>query len=816
MSIPVSVRKEDLGNIRNNTAATEVRPRIKRLRERHLEIQQTASIDRLRIETREMIQSEGEPMIIRRAKVFAAISKGMPITIGEDELIVGHAGIRPLCRDVITEDCPALVAGKRLAPLLMDTVEYGLKDFPESDQKEFLEEIVPYWRGNGDWIRTQTGYSYSKVPDRLKELLFIDRAVFPPKQSLIYTPFFGAENHYGHNSVNYRKVLEKGFLGIKNDAEIALAKIEDKDQNKKQFLTAVIIAMDAASQIGCRYARLARELSVKEKNAKRKNELLKIAEICERVPAHPAKTFQEALQSLCLTQAILSWEAPRIISQTPGRIDQYLCKYLLDDTERNGLTEEDAQELIECYLIKLNHVNRATHVALGGYREDGRDGTNEITYMLIEGMKHVRLAEPYLSLLVHARTSEKLLQKAGELCSLGMGHPVYLNADVLTTQMLARGSMGGPPVTLALARTATPVGCYEPVISGMDAGYSFGGYVNLAAILELVLTNGSSRHYKKKIGLDTGDPAKFSTFDDLKNAYRKQLDFMLKNYTETSNILEKTLADLVPTPFESALIEDCIANGISREEGGARYNFNPLIVGAGSTDAGDSLIAIRKLVFDEKKVSMKELCEALEANFEGYEALHRKLKEMPKFGNDRDEADEQVAWVSHVFAEEASKQKNTRGGFAVPMGGPLQYYMFGGWVVGALPSGRTDGTPLSDAWSPCAGCDTEGPTAVLNSMGKINNAELLGGVTLNMRFDPAFFQQRGGLKRFNDFIRAFVDQNILQVQFNMLNTRTLKNAQQEPENYRDLVVKVAGYSAYFTRLMKPLQDGIIARNEHRL
>jgi len=512
---------------------------------------------------------------------------------------------------------------------------------------------------------------------------------------------------------------------------------------------------------------------------------------------------------------LLNWESPRIVSQTAGRIDLYLYPYFIRDMETGELTREKAQELLDCYLIKLSHVNRGNHISVGGYRADGRDATNEISYMLIESMKQVRFVEPYLSVLIHPRTPDALLIRAAELSALGTGHPVYLNADVLTTQMLGRGAMGGAPVTLPLARLATPVGCYEPVISGLDSGYMFGGYFNMAAVLELVLTNGYSRRYQKKIGTDTGDPRLFATFEDFRDAYREQHAFMMKNFSDATRIFERIFADLLPTPFESSLIHDCIQRGKSREDGGARYNFN-MIVGAGPIDAADSLTAIRQLVFKEKKISMDELCRALENNFEGREDLRQMLRDTPKFGNDHDDADEQAAWVSHIFAEDVSRQPNTRGGYAVPLGAPMQYYLLGGRVVGALPSGRKAWEPLSDAWSPCAGSDVSGPTAILNSMSKIDHAELSAGVTLNLRFDPVIFRRRDGLGSFVRFIRTFVDQGFFEIQFNTVHTETLREAQHEPDKYRDLVVKVAGYSAYFTRLMKPLQDGIIARTEHTL
>jgi len=775
----------------------------------------TASMDRLRIETRVMRETEGEPMVLRRAKVFAAVCRKMPIAIWPDELIVGHAGARPLCRDVIPDDCPILLKGQRLTSLMVDTREYQLNDFDPADQKEFIEEIAPYWRGNGDWSRTQTGSNLRALPDALKDLLFVDASKFPLKQSMIYTPFFISSGHYGHNSIAYIDVLEKGFLGIKRDAEAKFASVGRDDHPSRHFLEGAILALEAASHVGERFAAKARQLAEDEDQIRR-DELMRVAAACDRVPAEPARTFHEALQSIFLTQVLLNWESPPILSQTTGRIDQYLLRYFEEDLRQGAITEESAQELLDCYLIKVNHVNRGNHFAVGGYRADGRDATNALSYMIIESMKHVRLAHPFIGVLVHPRTPEKLMIRATELSALGTGHPVYINADVLTTMMLARGSMGGSPITLDLARTATPVGCYEPVITGQDSGYMYSGYFNMAAVLELVLTNGYSRHYKKKIGPETGDPRTFPDFESFKKAYRMQHAFMAKNFSDASNIFERVLADVLPTPFESCLIKDCIAKGRSREDGGARFNFKT-IIGAGSTDAGDSLTAIRKLVYEEKKITMDELCRALEGNFEGRQDLQQQLRRnVPKFGNDDDYADEQVAWVSHIFAEDVAKQENTRGGHAVPMGAPLQYYMFGGWVVGALPSGRKAGEPLSDAWSPCAGCDVTGPTSVLNSMGKINNAELTSGVTLNLRLDSSIFRMREGIPRFIHFVRGLSDQGVFHVQLNMITTETLRQAQKEPEKFRDLIVKVAGYSAYFTQLIKPLQDGIINRTEHNL
>ena len=784
-------------------------PRVERLRKIQLEMKPSVSIDKMRIETRVMKETEGEPMVTRKAKVFAAVVREMPISIFPDELIVASTGVNPSSRN--------------MEPDQIWMLEARLNHYNDEIRRELKEEIIPYWKGQGNWERTRRGRNNQLIPQELMDLMTVDPSVntvpsgFPPKLSMIYTSWYGNAlgTQVGHNTIGYDKVLEKGFLGVKKDAEERLARLDNTDPDelkKAPFLQGVIIAMEAAAEIGERFAARAREMVESEENVKRKEELLKIADVCNWVPANPARTFHEALQSIYFARMLVSWETSYGVSHSPGRIGQYLNRYYESDIKQGLLSKEDVQELIDCYLIKFSQISGGNHIGVGGVKPNGQDATNGLSYMLLDGMAHVRLREPWLSILIHSKTPESLLIKACQLCSLGTGHPVFINHDVQLAQMLAR------PVPLKHARTVAPVGCYEPVVPGMDGGLNGSGLLNFAAILEFVLSNGWSRFYQKKQGLETGDPKQFKSFEEVREAFRKQMAWMLKGYTLVSNIAEQTLAELCPTPYESALIEDCIEKGISKEAGGARYNFSPLVTGAGAIDAGDSLAAIKKLVFEEKKITMGELCDALDNNFEGYDDLHQLLLKAPKFGNDDDYADEQSAWVSHVFAEEVIKCRNTRGGYATPIGAPLQMYAYTGMATGALPSGRLDGQPLSDAWSPCAGTDMNGPTSVLKSMGKIDHVELLSGVTLNMRIDPGVFkgEDESGIKRLADMIRTFVDQKIFHVQINVVSSETLRAAQKEPNKYRDILVKVAGYSAYFVELSKPLQDGIIARTEHKL
>jgi formate C-acetyltransferase len=349
----------------------------------------------------------------------------------------------------------------------------------------------------------------------------------------------------------------------------------------------------------------------------------------------------------------------------------------------------------------------------------------------------------------------------------------------------------------------------------MDSGYTTSvHFQSLAGIIETVMTNGRKGFPGGLIGPQTGDPREFKNFEEVREAYRKQLAWAFERETIGSNIGERLMAEFDPTVFQSALIDDCLEKGICREAGGARYNFGPFVGGNGGPDAGDSLAAIKKLVFDEKKITMDQLCDALEKNFEGYDDLRQMLLDAPKFGNDDDDADEHTAWVMHTFCQESIKLKNTRGGHKIPVHIPLSSYVRAGWAVGALPSGRLAGEPLSDSISPTQGSDVSGLTSVLKSVGKVDHAEVFAGITFNLRLDPLIFKNDYGFKMMADLIRTFVDQKIHHVQFNIVSSDTLKAAQKEPENYKDLMVRVAGYVARFVELPTQVQDSIITRTVH--
>lgn len=790
---------------------------------------------------RVMKETEGEPMVLRRARAFAAAVEAFPVEIFPDEPFVGWIGGSPTAIPVGAEQL-----GARLE-IEIDHYKY----MRDEDRKIVKEEIIPYWRGEGDWKRHWFYQNYEMLPPETRNLLYgdpdpdlkkigiITRSKPPAMPRVDVKEVRGktdglgrgfisdgmTRHHIGHSSFGYEKILKKGFLGVKKDAEDRLARLDWNDaeeQRKVPFLRGVVTAMDVAAGIGGKFAAGVRAAAQKENDPARRAELEKIAAICDRVPAQPARTFHEALQSVWFTQ-ILNWcETPITFAIGPGKVDQYLYPYYATDIREGRLTKEEAQELVDCWLMRFTQgvspfipqAGAAYHMDVGGLKKDGSDATNDLSFMFLEGMMHTRMVEPNFGVLVHSKTPEEFLTKACRLCILGTGHPMFLNNDVFVENFLARGTMGGPPVPIELARTSGAIGCNEPHVANYDSEFNVGPFLLLPQMLELALSDGWSRYHGKYMGVRTGDPRTFNTFEELEQAYLKQLAYFAHHCEIANKNSEITLAQRYPTLYTSALIDDCIEKGIPREAGGARFNFGPCIATAGATDVGDSLAAIKKLVFDEKKITMDELLDALEKNFEGCESLRRELLGAPKFGNDNNFVDDIVAWIMKTYCDEVVKHKNTRGGHLVPYQNPLVWYVSTGKLVGALPSGRKAWEPLSDGISPTRGADVSGPTAVFNSAGKIDNAAIFFGQTLNMRLNRDVFGNDAGVRRLASMIRTFVDLKIHHCQFNLVSSETLRKAQQKPQDYQDLTVRVAGYVAYFTRLGRDVQDSIIARNEH--
>lgn len=813
-----------------NVLTAEPTARVERLREDYLGPELVASIDRERIEVEVLKATEGEETVLRRAKVFAAIVREMPIEIFEDELIVGWFDYEPHGIALPVKGDPGL--DSRIE--VLTSRERNRVKVTEEQQRILQEEIMPFWRGEGRHLLRRNDAIYDNPPlPEIRDLMYFDGSERP--NGIINTSRQKA-GHVGHTISNNRKVFEKGFLGIKKDAEDRLARLDRSDPEelkKAPFLNGVIIAMEAAAELGGRFAGRARELAETEEDPDRREELLSIAKVCDRIPAHPPQTFHEAIQTVWFVHILHWWETRDTAAVSPGRADQYLYPYYQRDIEEGRLTRAEAQELIDVFLLRFSRYRAAAiaepsgylgealwgnthHIDVGGYKPDGSDATNDLSYMFIEGMMHSRMHEPNFGILVHSSTPDDLLIKACQLCALGAGHPMFLNNDAIITNMLSRGTLGGPPVTLELAREASAFGCNEPTLPGMESGFAICISAPAIQAFELTLRNGIRKKYNRQEGPATGDPRGFKTFDQFREAFEQQVSFIMEKTSITQNLIEPLIAKYDPTTFQSALIDDCIEKGICREAGGARYNFGPFTSLIGSADIGDSLAAIKKLIYEDQTVTWDEMMQALDNNFEGHEDLRQKLLAVPKFGNDDDYADEQTAWVRHVYARETIKHKNTRGGHRIPFEIPLGGYMSAGFRVGALPSGRLAGEPLADSVGPATGSDLSGPTSVIKSVGKVNNAEIYGGQTLNLRLDPANFEDETGFMRMSGFIRTLVDLKLHQAQINIVSSKVLKAAQEDPESHRDLMVRVAGYVAQFVELPKNLQDTVIARTEHSL
>ncbi len=804
--------------------------------------------DRAVILTQSYKNSESEPMIRRRAHAFRDIAENLPITIRDNELIVGSNTICPRSCQAFPEFSYEWLQSE------FDTIETRTADpfHISEDTKAKLASCFPYWKGK---TSSELAQSYMSP----EALTAIDHNIFTPGNYFY--------NGVGHVTVKYDEVLKCGFDGIALKAKQELKKCSrgDGDYAKRSaFLESVIECMNAASEYAERYSKLALEMAEKCTDETRKKELLQIARNCERVPRHGATSFYEACQSFWFVQMLLQTESSGH-SISPGRFDVYMYPYYKNDLDRGIITREFAQELIDCIWIKLNDLNKARDAAsaegfagyslfqnliVGGQDKNGIDSTNDLSFMCITASMHVMLPQPSLSIRVWNGSPYELLAHAANLTKTGIGLPAYYNDEVIIPQLLSRG------LTLEDAREYNIIGCVEPQKAGKTEGWHDAAFFNMCRPLELVFSNGYDNG--ELISIQTGDVTKMTSFDEFYDAYKKQMNYMIELLVNADNAIDMAHAERCPLPFESALVDDCIKRGKALQEGGAIYNFTGP-QGFGIANMADSLYAVKKLVFDEKKITMAELKEALDNDFgrneENPEAVAAtvqivaKLKEngvdvsddqigkiysevagktgggsraaqiremileVPKFGNDIAEVDSFARDVAYTYTKPLETYKNPRGGqfqaglYPVSANVPL------GAQTGATPDGRYAHTPVADGVSPSAGKDTHGPTAAANSVSRLDHFIASNGTLFNMKFHPSALEGKSGIDSFINLIRGYFDQKGSHMQFNVVSRETLIDAQKHPENYRSLVVRVAGYSALFTTLSKSLQDDIINRTE---
>lgn len=795
--------------------------------------------------------TEGQPTVIRKAKAFEHILKHLPIIIRPEELIVGSTTLAPRGCQTYPEFSYEWLEAE------FDTVATRSADpfYISEDTKKKLKEANAYWKGK---TTSELATSYM-APETLRAM-----------EHNFFTPGNYFYNGVGHVTVHYDQVLELGLKGIKEKARKEMADCSFGDANyaaKMTFLEAVLISCDAVITYAKRYAVLAASMAERETNVTRKKELLEISRICDSVPENPAQSFQEACQSFWFIQQLLQVESSGH-SISPGRFDQYMYPFYEKDILSGRLTREYAQELIDCIWVKLNDLNKCRDAAsaegfagyslfqnliVGGQTAEGRDATNDLSFMCITASEHVFLPQPSLSIRVWNGSSRELLMRAAQLTRTGIGLPAYYNDEVIIPALVNRG------ISMEDARNYNIIGCVEPQVSGKTDGWHDAAFFNMCRPLEMVFSNGYDRG--ELASIQTGDVEGFRTFEEFYEAYRQQMEYNISLLVNADNAIDKAHATLCPLPFESCLVEDCMKRGISAQEGGAIYNFTGP-QGFGIANVADSLYTVKKLVFEEKKVTMRELKRALEMNYgKGFDAITagevavqvgKSLKaagqevtpeiialtikqvlnmelpqaekkryqeildmidELPKFGNDIDEVDALAREAAYLYTRPLEKYTNPRGGSFQAGLYPVSANVPLGAQTGATPDGRLAHTPVADGVSPTSGRDVNGPTAACNSVAKLDHAIASNGTLFNMKMHPTAMSGQKGLENFISLIRGYFDQKGMHMQFNVVDRQTLLEAQKHPEKYSGLVVRVAGYSALFTTLSKSLQDDIIRRTE---
>lgn len=796
-------------------------------------------------------QTEGQPMVMRRALAFRHILENLPIIIRDRELIVGSTTIAPRGCQTYPEFSWEWLNAE------LDTLETREADpFHISEEnKRILREVNPWWKG-----KTSSDLADAYMTEETRKSI----------RHNIFTPGNYFYNGVGHITVKYWEVLAIGFEGIIqkiNEHDAALQPGDADYQRRHTLYQAMRISCEAVIGYAERYSRLAAEMAEKETDPVRREELKTISRNCSNVPRHGASSFYEACQSFWFVQQLLQVESSGH-SISPGRFDQYMYPYYEKDLESGRITRDQAQEYIDCVFVKMNDLNKCRdaesakgfagyslfqNLCVGGQTEDGLDATNDLSFMCIWASMHVFLPMPSLSVRVWNLTPHELMHEAARLTRTGIGLPAYYNDEVIIPALMNRG------VSLKDARNYSVIGCVEPQAMGKTMGWHDAAFFNMCRPLELVFTNG--RDAGEQLGPATGTLESLTTFEDFWNAYKKQMAYQISLLVNADNSIDVAHAERVPLPWLSTMVDDCMDKGLTTEQGGAVYNFTgPQCFGI--ANAADSLMAVKTLVYDEHKVTLNEYARALRLNYgkgldsasitdltkdivagiraEGktvgvaeiaavvaklennpvsdddkkkFQELLDMIGQVPKYGNDIPEVDYFARDCAYLYTKPLETYRNPRGGqfqagiYPVSANVPL------GAQTGATPDGRLAHTPVADGIGPMAGRDSHGPTATANSVARIDHMIASNGTLLNQKFHPSALAGEKGLNDFEALIRTYFDRKGMHMQFNVVDKQTLLDAQKHPEKYRHLVVRVAGYSALFTTLSKSLQDDIIRRTE---
>jgi pyruvate formate-lyase/glycerol dehydratase family glycyl radical enzyme len=794
-----------------DTGQPDAATRVERLLERRMRARPRVCVERARYYTASMRQSEGQPQVIRQARALAHVLAHLSVHIAPDELVVGAITGHALGGGVYPEGIGPRLAGELETIGMRETNPFVVSD---AQVRELRDEVFPYWRGKTleDHARARWSPQVANTIDQVAPFIVTEIAGI------------------GHMLLNYAGILEKGLAWYAQQAQARADTVDGPEQ--KDFYQAAAMACQGVIHFAARYAQEAERLATAESDPARRAELEQIAQVCRHVPAHPARTFHEALQAMqfvLVAAQIEDYESAFSI----GRLDQLLWPYYQADLGAGRLTEEAALELLACFYVKVSHsvplfdadvslafagMTAFANAVVGGVDAQGRDATNPVSYLAVEAMRRVNTQQPNFGVRLHGDTPPEFLDAVTQAMTNGLRNVVrqrltnvqFFNDEAIIPALVKRG------IPLQEARDYALVGCVEPAVPGVSFTSSDAALFSLGLCLELALNDGHGRLFTDQLGLPTGDPRRFTGIEDVIEAYRRQVAHLVGLMTQALDVLAEVHARFKPKPFISATTGDCLERGLDLTQGGARYNFTG-VQGVGAATVGDSLAALEALVFREGGVTMAELLAALDADFEGHEPLRLMLvNRAPKYGNDDDAADHFSRLAAEIYCQEVEKHATPRGGRYQPGLYSVTTHVALGLAVGATPDGRRAGAPLSPGISPVQGRDRKGPTAAMKSAARLNHTLVSNGSAFNQKLNPAFLRGDEGARALAGLLRGYFRLGGMQLQWNLVDREMLLAAQERPEDYRDLIVRVSGYSALFGDLERVVQDDIIARMEHTM
>ena len=778
--------------------------RVQKLRQASLNTKPYVSLERAKLLT-DFYRTAGPlspPML--RAKSLEYIYANRTIYIGAEELIVGERGPKPKATPTYPELCCHSMEDLQI----LHTREKISYCVDEETRRIQCEEVIPFWQGHSMRDRM-----FAEMTPEWKNAY----------EAGVFTEFMEqrAPGHTVLGDIIYRK----GLLEMQREVTAAIGALDyfndPQAYDKEQELRAMFVAAGAVMHFAERHAEAAARMAAAEPDARRREELLRIAEVCTHVPAHAPRNFWEAIQSYWFTHLSVITELNGWDSFNPGHLDQHLFPFYKKDLEAGTLTEDQARELLQCFWVKFNNQPAPPKVGVtaaesgtytdfcnintGGLNPDGSSAVNDLTFLLLEVIDEMRLLQPSTNLQLSRKSPDRFLKRGLEIVRKGWGQPSIFNADMVVEELLRQGK------SIEDARAGGTSGCVETGAFGKEA-YVLTGYFNLPKVLEITLNNGMDPRTGKRVGIETGDPRLFHSFEQVMDAFARQLQYLVEVKIRGNNVIERLFARLMPAPYLSLLIDDCMANGRDYNDGGPRYN-STYIMGVAPGTCTDSLAAIKHHVFEKCSLTMGELLDALAENFEGHEKTRLMLwNKTPKYGNDDAYADEILGRVFDLFFDTINGRPNTKGGSYRVNYLSTTCHVYFGSVTGATPDGRRAWEPHSDGISPAQGADRHGPTAVIKSAARLDHART-GGTLLNQKFTPKVVEGEQGLDRMAHLVRSYFRMDGHHIQFNVVTADTLRAAQREPEKHRDLIVRVAGYSDYFCDLTVALQNEIIARTE---